>query len=59
MVEDGFMVLGEEGGLGKRPKAFGLEQWKEAFQYAKAGVAFGGGACFKIGEKPVRAATVP
>lgn len=53
------MVLGEEGGLGKRPKAFGLEQWKEAFQYAKAGVAFGGGACFKIGEKPVRAATVP
>ncbi|KAK5945072.1 hypothetical protein PMZ80_002275 [Knufia obscura] len=50
MVEGGFMVLGEKGGLGKAPRAFALEDWKEAFDYAKENAGLGGGAYFKIGE---------
>jgi len=50
MVEGGFMLLGEKGGLEKSPKAFALTQWKKAFDHAMEDVGFGGGAYFKIGE---------
>ena len=50
MVEGGFMILGEQGGLGKRPKAFALGEWREAFKYAKEDAGLGGGSFFKVGE---------
>lgn len=50
LVEVGTVGLGERGGIAGDSKAFKLEEWKEAFDYAMENVRSGVPAYFAIGE---------